>query len=275
MDAAAWFATTCMHAGLLFGVGGVLAQSWITGFSRAATWTSTSSLAVGGVAAVATIFFNAQHEGLPPHLSIGTAWLTRIDAHAEAAAFAAIMLAGVSTILRGLSGRGLSLVALTLAGASLALGGGASSVAPEWLTRPAALIHGTGLVFWVGALPPLWSSLACSGPRGGVALLRFSRSIPYAVLPLAAAGMMLALIRLGRLDTLWTTAYGWILLAKLMLVAAILGIAAFNRLQLTDTAVADDPGARHQLRRSVLFEIGIVMVVLAIVSTWRALPAQL
>ena len=85
-----------------------------------------------------------------------------------------------------------------------------------------------------------------------------------------------------RLFALFTTSYGWALLAKLAVFAVMLGLAAANRYRLTPASGASlDGGDRHALlpalRRSLLVETGCAVVILALVA-WLGLlepPASL
>src|SRR4029453_2142569 len=107
----------------------------------------------------------------------------------------------------------------------------AATAAPRLLTAPAVLVHGVCVAVWVGALLPL--ILALRHPHaGGGALARFSRVIPYPLALLVVTWLLLAVVQLGRLDALWTTSYGAVLVCKLAAVAVLFALAAANRYRL-------------------------------------------
>lgn len=105
-----------------------------------------------------------------------------------------------------------------------------------------------------------------------VILRRFSRIIPFAVLPLVAAGVLLAFIQLRSLDALWTTAYGNVFLVKLALLGALLLLAIVNRFRLTAPAERGDGTAALRLRRSIQAEIVLVVAIFAVAAAWRFTP---
>jgi len=65
---------------------------------------------------------------------------------------------------------------------------------------------------------------------------------------------------------LFGTRYGTLLLAKLAVLAAMLSLAAVNRLILTPRLASGDRPAAHALRRNALVEIGAGLLVVAIVG---------
>lgn len=163
-------------------------------------------------------------------------------------------------------------LAWALAAVALALSGHAAAAEPQWMTRPAVTIHLAGILFWVGALLPLWFWLRRSDDRADHALAQFSRFIPFAVAPIVISGVTLAIIQLGPPGPAWLAPYGFILAAKLALLALLLALALVNRTRLTAPALAGQAMARYRLRQSVAVEIGIVLVILALVAGWRFTP---
>ena len=168
--------------------------------------------------------------------------------------------------------RSVGLLAAALAALSLALSGHASAAEPQWLTRPAVFLHIGGVLFWVGALLPLWMLLRDQRDSADRALAIFSRIIPIAVGPLVASGLALAVVQMGAPGQQWLSPYGFILGAKLVLLIGLFGLALVNRLWLTTPALAGDEVARHRLRRSIGLEAVIVVVVLGLVAGWRFTP---
>lgn len=127
--------------------------------------------------------------------------------------------------------------------------------------RPAVALHMLGAVLWLGTLLPLAVSL-----RAGetVPLRRFSAAAPFIVALLLASGTALAVVQTGRPGALFTTAYGRVLLVKLTLVGGMLALAALNRGRFAASPT--------HLRRSIMAEVVLGLLVIATLSVWRFTP---
>ena len=166
----------------------------------------------------------------------------------------------------------LSIVSLAALGLALASTGHASAAVPQWLTRPAVFIHAAAIAIWTGALLPLGLMLREGDVAASSALVRFSRTILYAVGPLVLTGLILAVLQIEHVDALWTTAYGRVFLGKLVALFFLFGLAALNRWRFTAPAEAGEKKAIRQLARSVGVEIILVVAIIAIVAMWRFTP---
>ena len=165
----------------------------------------------------------------------------------------------------------LTVLAMAGVGLSLATSGHAATASPKWLTAPAMFVHGVAIAFWVGALAPL-AALALTSTGVVVPVLhRFSRIAVPVVGLLVLTGLGLAIVQLESFRALIETRYGVILLAKLMLVSVLLGLAALNRYFLTPAVVADPVNTRPLLR-SILLECVVAVAILAVVAGWRFTP---
>jgi copper transport protein len=164
----------------------------------------------------------------------------------------------------------LSGLALGIVGLALAASGHASAAAPRWLTGPAVFGHAVGVAFWLGSLVPL--AFLLRSTESTEALARFSRFIRFAVAAIVASGIVLGAIQLGWPSAAWISPYGAVLLTKLVLLAALFGLAAYNRFRLTAPALAGDSVAQGRMRRSVVAEIAIALMILAVVALWRFTP---
>ncbi len=184
----------------------------------------------------------------------------------------ALILALLSLRFGRATGRLLSLGALLGVGVALAVTGHAATAQPRYLTAPAVFLHGISLAFWIGALMPLAFAMRGAGEMTVDVLMRFSRIIPLAVAALLASGLLLATVQLGRLDALWTTSYGEVLMAKLALVALLLAVALWNRLYLTPQVEQGDDLGRRRMRRSIVAELVLVAGILGVVGLWRFTP---
>lgn len=162
-----WASKALLFVALFVGVGGaafrVIAQVPATPRS------SALALSIAGIV-VAPVTLGLQ--GLDAlGLSMGSAldgmaWGTGLSTSYGAtvtAALVAFILAVVALIGKGRTAGIIGLVAATIAALSLALSGHASAAEPQWLTRPAVFLHIAGVIFWVGALLPLWQLLREKG----------------------------------------------------------------------------------------------------------------
>jgi copper transport protein len=147
--------------------------------------------------------------------------------------------------------------------------GHASTADPQWLTRPAVFVHALVVAFWIGALIPL--AVLLRGPAESAVgpLRRFSAVIPPLLLLLLVGGAVLAEVQVGTPGALLSTNYGRVFIAKMVFVAALLALAAFNRWGLTGSVLADATAARRHLARSISIELGLVLVIFGVVALWR------
>ena len=217
-----------------------------TGFGTA--WLVTTLAA----AAVAVIAFLLGRQTMRPHASGGTGlWWAGLLA-------SAVMFVGPS-----LTGHAMA-----------AAGQHHFAVVSDWLHLAAG-----GL--WVGGLFHLALSVpaALARLRGaerarsvGRVISRFTRAAVPGVAVVALAGLYSSWIHLGSFGALWGTAYGRTLLAKLLLVAAMLLLGAVNGFRYGPRAGrlagSDDEGARGAVERGFLRSVRLeaalgVLVLLA------------
>jgi copper transport protein len=92
------------------------------------------------------------------------------------------------------------------------------------------------------------------------------------VLLLIAAGATLAVLQLGRIGELFTTAYGLRLASKIALVLVLLLFAALNRFWLTPALAASRGKAVRHLRLSIGLEIALGIAILAATSSLGEVP---
>ncbi|EYD77914.1 hypothetical protein Rumeso_00641 [Rubellimicrobium mesophilum DSM 19309] len=156
--------------------------------------------------------------------------------------------------------------------ASFGLSGHVVTAGPGGLTIPPLLIHSTLAAFWVGSLLPLLRALAVPAEGTAPTVQRFSRQAILAVPVLLLAGLVLAWIQVRRPGALATTEYGRILLLKVVLVGALLGLAALNRLSLTPALARHIPGAGRRLGWSIRAEIALVVPILAATAALGTTP---
>jgi copper transport protein len=235
------------------------------------------ALGVGAVAALANIGL----EGLEAHglglnafrrsLTWRTGGRTHQGLTAELAILA-MMIAAIALYLpRGMPATATSLVALLLAPIALIVSGHAATAPPAWLMPAVVAGHVAAVALWLGALLPL--AFASLRPQSDLKLLAtFSKGAVPVFACIVITGLVLAVVQAGSFSALLTTGYGRLLLAKLALVAIVLGIAAANRYRLTEPALSGDGRARATLGRNIAAEVLVAIVILAIVASWRITP---
>ncbi|CUH42723.1 CopD family protein [Ruegeria atlantica] len=127
------------------------------------------------------------------------------------------------------------------------------------------VLHLLAVAFWVGSLLPL--SKAALTPTGADLLHHFGNAAAYGVAVLIVAGAALAWLLSGSVTALFGTAYGLVLMIKVVVVSALLGIAALNKLRLVPALRAEKRGATIALRRSISIEILAIVLILFATAT--------
>ncbi|SEL04368.1 putative copper resistance protein D [Roseovarius nanhaiticus] len=190
---------------------------------------------------------------------LGFVWESPLGTAALWQAGGALMI--IAWLMRGRVGLGIALLGTLLIGLSFTFVGHSLGDPPALL---AGLLtaHLLAAAFWVAALPPLFRAVQ---DTGGAALLhRFGHIAAVTVSVLVAAGLVFAWLMTGSLVGLFTTAYGWTLLAKLALVAGLMALAALNKWRLVPALATGMPRAGIRLRRSILVEaIAVALILLA------------
>ena len=158
-------------------------------------------------------------------------------------------------------------------------GHGAGTEGPGALLHlTAAMIHAVSAALWLGALAALTMLLlrrtAPDDPAIHRALRGFAGLGTLAVVLLVLSGLGNSWFMIGpaRLNDLGTSLYGQLLIAKVVLFALMLALAAGNRFRLTPglgAALADGEDPQQplrRLRRNIMLETLIGAVLLAVVA---------
>jgi copper resistance protein D len=215
-------------------------------------------------------------EALTSGSSIGLAWKVRMAALAFGF-LAALFVRGRSVpvlIVAAASGVALATLAWTGHGA-------VDEGWPGWAHLIADILHLLAAGAWVGALGGLILLVLRPAARVSSAHLQLTHSALHGfgsmgtviVVTIVLSGLVNSwlLVGLANVSALGTTLYGLLLLAKLALFAAMLGLAALNRFRLTpafERAIAsgDHYAAATSLRRSLAAETACVLVILFLVA---------
>ncbi|WP_171172895.1 CopD family protein [Ruegeria sp. HKCCA5929] len=183
---------------------------------------------------------------------------------------------GTAAVWRAVGELAILAILLTRVGQWIALAGsvaiaisfaqvGHSLGEPRELLSVLLVVHLLTVAFWVGALLPLHK--AALTPTGADLLHRFGNVAAYGVAALIVSGVALAWLLSGSLAALFGTAYGLGLLVKVVIVSALLGIAALNKLRFVPALRANKRGATIVLRWSISIEMLAVVLILLATAT--------
>lgn len=164
---------------------------------------------------------------------------------------------------------------------SPALAGHATSEHPVAALLPLDVVHVAAMSVWIGGLVMALFVLPSATRRLeapersrllAAVLVRFSPIALACVVALLATGVTQALIEMGGISPLLTSAYGRSVLIKFVLLMALVGLGAINRQRVVPAlrrlaAGGEAPGgAGRVLRRTLRAEVALVVVVLGVTS---------
>ncbi|WP_082772033.1 copper resistance CopC/CopD family protein [Actinoplanes sp. TFC3] len=179
----------------------------------------------------------------------------------------AVVAALLPPVLRGERSRWRALVLAGLGVGGLVtwpLTGHASESPLRAAIVAADVVHLAAMAVWIGGLVTL-SVFLLRGthPRVLARILpAWSRWAALSVVWLVGAGVVQAVVQVGSFAAVWGTSYGKILLAKVAVLAAVLGVAALaRRFVLSSRVMTAGPGV---LRRTVGIEVVATVVVLGL-----------
>ncbi|MDE2149316.1 MAG: CopD family protein [Gammaproteobacteria bacterium] len=253
----------------------VAAHDRLWGRLRQQTGAASGLALVAGVGWLAAV--SVQLAGAPPALgtvsaqwsavlwqtAFGRAWMLRC-----AGLFSLLMLAVPRRRPRPVLAW-LGLAAAALAAASLSLASHAAAASQRWRLF-ADLAHVLAAALWLGALPLLAAMLYGDGAepaRAQRVIRRFSRMGVVCVAVLAFSGGVNASPLGLSAAVWWGSGYGRMVLVKIALFSAMLGLAAYNRWRLTPCLAGTEARAAMQaLRRSIGAELLLGAVILMVVG---------
>lgn len=273
-----WGSRLLLYGALFFGLGTAVFKGLLVEVPASGTRFSAGLLAAALVVAAISPALqgaDALALGISEAFSI-RAWVTGLATsygRTLSITFLSLLLAVASlrVTTRSLAA-GLAVAAWMTASLAFTLSGHASAADPRWLTRPAIFLHVAAVVFWVGSLLSL-SILLRQPPAFWVRPLTvFSAVAPIVVGALLLSGVLLAVVQLGLETAPWLSSYGVILAGKLLAVAVLLALAAWNRFFLTRPAVAGEAKAGRRLGTMVGVEMALMVIILGLVAGWRFTP---
>ncbi|WP_340537321.1 copper resistance CopC/CopD family protein [Nocardioides sp. GXZ039] len=197
-----------------------------------------------------------------------TEYLTTAAVILGTAAGVALLGGGTPSLLRGR----LAVGAVLVAAIAPALVGHTRAETPEWLVVGADMVHLLAGSVWFGGLIALTLALvdlADRGTLGGELLARFSGLAAGILVALVVTGTFVAWRILGSVSALFDTAYGQMLLVKILAAVAVVLIAAWNRWkllpQVEETARRKERRATARLlAKATGAEVAMLVVVLLI-----------
>jgi putative copper resistance protein D len=283
------YLSVLLRAGTLVGqsflLGGVLFMFWI---SRLSPEVSSGSLArvqssalrmfrmaALGLAVVQLLYLYVNSAVLMATAEIGLRDVVGANFFlAGGVMFAASLLAA---LIAGSRGRYVphclsALVVVVLAASVMTNHAAARIDGRAWLVF-LTLLHEAATGFWIGGLPFLLLGLYVAGDRPTQWYLtqRFSRLALVSVGVLVLSGFGMSLAYIGSWHSLIGTSYGVMLMAKIMMLAAMLALGGINFLMLRKYS---PDNVVPRLRRLVEAEVGIgITIVLAAASLTSQPPA--
>jgi putative copper resistance protein D len=167
--------------------------------------------------------------------------------------------------------RGPAILGAIVAATSFAWIGHVHALTPNIAPSLLLCLHLLCAAFWLGALPPLWVIVAGGNvSQIAAAATRFGKLALRVVALLLAAGVSVLLMLLSPAQLL-TSDYGRLMSVKLLAVAALLGLAAWNKLHLTPRLFGREKRAMVLFRRSLAAEIGVGAFILMITAAFTSL----
>ena len=211
------------------------------------------------------------------HTTIGLAWVVR----AAGILLTAEVLLATRSRCRAAWWQVIAIVGLVVVGTASAYGGHGAAGRWHYLGVFVTMLHVSAMAMWLGGLTMLLISFNSVDRRSAT---RFSSLAIVAVATIVISGSVQALRQVGSFDELTGTSYGKLLIWKLVIVAAILGVAAVarqsthGRLSLVGTAAAASVGAaagdegfdRARLRRAISIESLLAVAIVIVTSLLMA-----
>lgn len=196
-------------------------------------------------------------------------WRSGLDSTlASSAVFGVISMALLyAGFMAGERRHGVLIAGVALAIGSFLVTGHAATAPPAWLMAPVVGAHLLATAFWIGAFRPLLlSTRQLSAADSGALMQRFSNFAVSAVIVVLISGTAISLKQLGSPANLFNNDYGTVLLTKIILVFVIIGIAAYNKINLTPKLIANEVAGVSKIKRTITLELMLYVIVLAAAS---------
>lgn len=152
--------------------------------------------------------------------------------------------------------------------ASFLVTGHAATAPPVWLMATVVAVHLFCTAFWFGALYPLYQTAKSATPaEAGAVMTKFSQWAVASVAVIVLSGIVITWVQVQSPANLLGTVYGNGLLRKLMLVAIILGLAAYNKFALTPALEKGEASGAKRIQRTIRIEFVLYVLILGAAMT--------
>ncbi len=211
----------------------------------------------------------------------GSIWGTAVLAWLLFGVVAAVALRGAGNRRPGRLALALLVAPLVFAVLVPALSGHGSTQSPVAVLFPVNVVHVAAMAVWLGGLMTLLFVVP-RGTRGlepsdrsrvlAAVLSRFSAVALTSVGAILLSGLVQAYVYVRVLEALTETGYGRAVLIKLILLTALIGLGAYNRLRSVPrlkriAAGGDSPGRTGVvLRRALRAEVALLVIVLGVTA---------
>jgi copper transport protein len=174
----------------------------------------------------------------------------------------------VATAFAALPGRLAPWIGLASAGVATALTGHAATAEPRWLFGGAQALHVSAALFWLGAFAPLYVELRRAPARAAIWGAKFS---PFGI------GAVATLTIAGAVSTIQHAAgispeYAMLLVAKALLLGALVFVAAENRNEIVPALRRGEDGADRRFARHLGIEMALGLTVVALAAALAHTP---
>jgi putative copper resistance protein D len=129
-------------------------------------------------------------------------------------------------------------------------------------------LHLLCVSFWLGALAPLLIVAQDLQSSFAAIAVRFGKLALGLVALLVSAGGALLWSLIGDATAFWSSDYGKLMVLKLLSVAALLGVAGFNRVVLTPKLLQGHADAVRRFRGSIQIEMLVGMLILLLTAAF-------
>jgi len=274
-----WLARIGVYLGWIGGIGGAFFLTVIAGRRpRQADRTIVALLGFGAIATAGSLGLQGLDELGSNLADLGSTavWSAGLQSpYGETLGLGsvALLLAAVALCCRrrGLA-TGFATASLLMVAFAMTLSGHAGTAAPIWVSRPALALHAAAATLWGGSLLPLLILVATRHECAAPAALRLSAALLPTIAALVLSGATLAVLQGVTVTSLMETGYGRLLACKLALVLVMLALGTLNRYVLVPRLATDGPAYGRHLRRVLVVDVCLLLVVLAVVAGWRFTP---
>ncbi len=268
-----WALRTLNFAALIAACGGALFAVFVAG--GASRWLRRYVAASAALVAFTAALDVGVHGALLALTPLGEFFTPRpwqVGGESSLAPAAAIAIGGA--VLIALSIRRIArpffqvtaIMGAAITAASLTATGHVGGADPAWLANSSLGLHALTVSFWIGALWPLLRIIAAAPQDAPRALSRFSTFAVPNVALLALSGLIVAFLQVREVAGLTATDYGRMLLAKLVLVAGLAALAAYNRQRLLGRLQTDRDRALAMFRRTIRMELALAFLILGVTA---------